>query len=156
MDDEVLAVARASATRRWMGILMVAAVGVLSLYVAMATPPELPLLILLILIGLAALGMAEMMRRATELAIELTRDELRDSSGTCIARVDDIEMVERGVLAFKPSNGFLLRTRAPGARGWRPGIWWRRGRRVGIGGVMPGHQTKVMAEMLVALLAERG
>ena len=96
------------------------------------------------------------MRRSTELTIELTRSELRDSSGTCIARIEDITAVERGLLAFKPSNGFMLKTRTPGPRVWRPGIWWRIGRRVGIGGVMPGHQTKAMAEILAALQAERG
>ena len=50
----------------------------------------------------------------------------------------------------------MLKTRTPGPRVWRPGIWWRIGRRVGIGGVMPGHQTKAMAEILAALQAERG
>lgn len=157
MDDEVLAVARASAPRRWIGIAMVVAVAAVTLYVAFSTPPaDLSFKVLLVLIGLGALWMAEVMRRSTELTIELTRSELRDSSGTCIARIEDITAVERGLLAFKPSNGFMLKTRTPGPRVWRPGIWWRIGRRVGIGGVMPGHQTKAMAEILAALQAERG
>ena len=157
MDDEVLAVARASAPRRWIGIAMVVAVAAVTLYVAFSTPPaDLSFQVLLVLIGLGALGLAEVMRRSTELTIELTRSELRDSSGTCIARIEDITAVERGLLAFKPSNGFMLKTRTPGPRVWRPGIWWRIGRRVGIGGVMPGHQTKAMAEILAALQAERG
>ena len=157
MDDEVLAVARASAPRRWIGIAMVVAVAAVPLYVAFSTPPaDLSFQVLLVLIGLGALWMAEVMRRSTELTIELTRSELRDSSGTCIARIEDITAVERGLLAFKPSNGFMLKTRTPGPRVWRPGIWWRIGRRVGIGGVMPGHQTKAMAEILAALQAERG
>ena len=157
MDDEVLAVARASAPRRWIGIAMVVAVAAVTLYVAFSTPPaDLSFQVLLVLIGLGALWMAEVMRRSTELTIELTRSELRDSSGTCIARIEDITAVERGLLAFKPSNGFMLKTRTPGPRVWRPGIWWRIGRRVGIGGVMPGHQTTAMAEILAALQAERG
>ena len=157
MDDEVLAVARASAPRRWIGLAMVVAVAAVTLYVAFSTPPaDLSFQVLLVLIGLGALWMAEVMRRSTELTIELTRSELRDSSGTCIARIEDITAVERGLLAFKPSNGFMLKTRTPGPRVWRPGIWWRIGRRVGIGGVMPGHQTKAMAEILAALQAERG
>ena len=136
---------------------MVVAVAAVTLYVAFSTPPaDLSFQVLLVLIGLGALWMAEVMRRSTELTIELTRSELRDSSGTCIARIEDITAVERGLLAFKPSNGFMLKTRTPGPRVWRPGIWWRIGRRVGIGGVMPGHQTKAMAEILAALQAERG
>jgi len=69
--------------------------------------------------------------------------------------VADIERVDRGVFAFKPSNGFLVRTREPSARAWRPGLWWRFGRRIGVGGVTSANQTKAMSEILAAMLAER-
>ena len=87
--------------------------------------------------------------------IVLTESELRSTEGDRIARVDEIEALDRGVLAFKPSNGFMVRTRTAQPRAWRPGLWWRVGRRVGIGGVTPGGQTKAMAEILAALMAER-
>lgn len=89
--------------------------------------------------------------------IELTPTELRDGDGTVIARVADIEALDRGVFAFKPSNGFLLRTAAGTQDGnvWRPGLWWRIGRRVGIGGMTPGSQTKFMSEIISAMMASR-
>ena len=97
------------------------------------------------------------MRRATSNAIELTATILRDSDGTVIARIEDIEHIDRGVFAFKPSNGFLLRTKAGtgGTREWRPGLWWRMGRRIGIGGMTPGRQTKYMAEAIATIIATR-
>ena len=156
MDDEILAVVGASPVRRWMGIVMVAFVGGLSVYVALTSAPYFVWQVFLIAVGGSALGLAEKMRRATELKLELTSRELRDSSGQVLARVDQIKAVDRGFMAFKPSNGFVIQTTEPGARRWRPGLWWRVGRRIGVGGVTPGHQTKFMSDILVAMLAERG
>ena len=70
-------------------------------------------------------------------------------------RIEEVEALERGLFAFKPSNGFLIRTRAPKPRGWQPGLWWRVGRRIGIGGVTSAGQAKAMSEIMAALLLER-
>ena len=157
MDDEILAVVEASAIRRWMGIAMLAFVAFLVLYVAFATPPDLLWQIFLMVVGGIALWTAERMRRATTARLELTRTELRDSVAGTIVALDDMATVDRGTFAFKPSNGFLIRTKKPGARGWRPGLWWRMGRRIGVGGVAAAHQTKAMAEALsMHLLARDG
>lgn len=155
MSDTVLATVQASQPRRWMGVIMLAVVGALVLYVAMSTPPSLAWQVFLVLVGVAALWMAERMRRATEQKLELTETELRCSDGQLVARIEDIENIERGAFAFKPSNGFLITLKTPGARVWQPGLWWRLGRRIGVGGVTPGSQTKFMSEIIAAQLAER-
>lgn len=155
MNDEILAVVKASAMRRWIGLAMLAGLGIVTLYVAMTQPPALLWQVFLIAVGLLALWGAVRLYAATQLHIELTRDEVRDSEGTVLARVADIRGIDRGAMAFKPSNGFLISTVTPGPRTWRPGLWWRFGRRVGIGGVVPGHQTKLMSDILSALLLER-
>lgn len=156
MKDDILATVQVSALRRWLGLGVLLGFGGMVIYVALASPPALPWQLFLLLIGAGALWIAERMRRATGHRLELTRDELRSSDGTCIAKVAEIEALERGTFAFKPSNGFLIRTRGAGARVWQPGLWWRLGRRVGIGGVTSAGQTKAMSEILAAVLAERG
>ncbi|TMV08034.1 hypothetical protein FGK63_11345 [Ruegeria sediminis] len=155
MQDEVLAVVEASTPRRWLGVGMLATVGLLSIYVALATPPAPGWQVFLIVIGGLSLWLAQRLHQATAHRIELTEQELRSSTGEVIARVSEVEAMDRGVFAFKPSNGFLVRTREPGQRAWAPGLWWRVGRRVGIGGVTPAAQTKFMSETLAALIAER-
>lgn len=155
MDTEILASVEASPIRRWIGVTMLVGLGGLVIYVALASPPALEWQIFLIVLGVLALWMADRMRRATEHRIELTETELRSSEGLRIALVADIETMDRGVFAFKPSNGFLIKTRTPGLRTWRPGLWWRIGRRVGVGGVTPGGQTKTMSEILAAMIAQR-
>ena len=154
--DEVLARIHAAPGRRWLGVISMLGLGGLLIYVALARPPELGWAVFLLVLGGASLMLAEKMRRSTMRVIELTRTELRDNTGDVIARVDDISNVDRGFFAFKPSNGFLLRTKTPaGPRVWHPGMWWRMGRQVGVGGVTPGSQTKFLTEILSALLAER-
>ncbi|MCE8518264.1 hypothetical protein KBY24_01875 [Ruegeria pomeroyi] len=155
MQDEVLATIEASAPRRWMALVVLTVLGGLLIYVAVVTPPAVVWQVFLIVLGALTLWLAQRMFQATAGRVEMTATELRGSDGTVIARIADIEALDRGVFAFKPSNGFLLRTSVPGGRTWQPGLWWRMGRRIGIGGVTPGSQTKFMAEMLSAMMAER-
>ncbi|MBW4707743.1 hypothetical protein KX928_08080 [Roseobacter sp. YSTF-M11] len=154
-DEDVLATVAASTGRRILGIGLLAVLGVLVIYVAFVTPPGFGWQMFLLVLGAVALMIADTMRRSTAHKLELTGTELRDSGGVVIAYVDDIASIDRGTFAFKPSNGFLLRTKSPGARMWRPGLWWRFGRRIGIGGMTPGRQTKYMAEIIAVMLAER-
>ncbi|MBK0327083.1 hypothetical protein I5535_07230 [Rhodobacteraceae bacterium F11138] len=155
MDDEILAVVEASAPRRWIGVGMLAGIALLLFYGVFATPGTLLWQAALIALGLGVLWIAARLWQATSVRIELTAQGLRDSGGAVIARLADIKSVERGSFAFKPTNGFLLRTYGSVGRAWRPGLWWRIGPRIGIGGVTPGHQAKAMADLLAVRLAER-
>ncbi|MRU16467.1 hypothetical protein FDP25_13575 [Roseovarius sp. A21] len=156
MEDEVLARISASPARRVMGVLSMGALGVILVYVGFARPPDsFAWQIVLIVFGVAALFLADRMRRATAEVLELTRTELRSTDGTVIARVEEIEHLDRGFFAFKPSNGFLMRLSTKKKARWEPGLWWCLGRRVGIGGVTPGSQSKAMAEIMAALMHQR-
>ncbi|WP_299368316.1 hypothetical protein [uncultured Tateyamaria sp.] len=151
----VLATITASPGRRILGIGSLWVLSLLVIYVAIVQPPAMGWQLFLFALGGGSIWIAEQMRRATALSLELTMQELRDSSGEVLAKADDIHSIDRGMFAFKPSNGFLLRLSTPAARTWRPGLWWRMGRRVGVGGMTPGHQAKFMAEMISAMIAER-
>ncbi|MCZ4353332.1 hypothetical protein O4H61_12455 [Roseovarius aestuarii] len=156
MNDELLMTVRASGPRRYFGIATLMTLGVILIYLAVFRPPsELGLQVFLIALGLVVLWLGEKLRRATRLALELTRNELRCSNGEVLARVEDMQALDRGVFAYKPSNGFLLRLSDKGPRRWEPGMWWRTGRRLGVGGVAAAPQTKAMAEMISAMIAER-
>ncbi|AXI45937.1 hypothetical protein C1J03_07825 [Sulfitobacter sp. SK012] len=153
--EEILAIARASKGRRFLGLFSLGMLGVLVVGVALFRTPALEWRVFLLVVGFASFWMVEQMRRATVGQIELTETVLRDSDGTVIAWIDDIEGMDRGVFAFKPSNGFLLKTKQSAEKAWRPGMWWRMGRRIGIGGMAPGHHTKLMSEIIAVILARR-
>ncbi|MBY5931527.1 hypothetical protein KUV51_00840 [Tateyamaria omphalii] len=154
-EGEVIATINASPGRRILGVGSLWILSLMVIYVGIVRPPEIGWQIFLLALGGGSLWIAEKMRRATALTLELTPEELRDSSGQVVARTADIASLDRGMFAFKPSNGFLLRLTHSGERAWRPGLWWRLGNRVGVGGMTPGHQAKFMAEILSAMIAER-
>lgn len=155
MQQDILATVNASTPRRWMGVGMLVIVGAIVIYVALASPPEPEWQVFLFITGAAAFWLAYRMWYATEDAVELTHTELRTRSGQLICSIPDIEAVDRGVFAFKPSNGFLIKTQTAGGRTWAPGLWWRVGRRIGIGGMTSASEAKFMSEMISAMLAER-
>ena len=122
--DDVLAAVSASFGRRIVGVISVALLGLLLIYLAIFQPPALAWQLFLLLIGAASL-------------------------------IDEIESIDRGFFAFKPSNGFLLTTKSPGSRTWQPGLWWRIGRRIGVGGMTPGAQSKSVSEIIAIRVAQR-
>lgn len=154
-SNEVLATIKASPGRRILGVGSLWVLSLMVIYVAVVRPPDLGWQLFLFALGGASIWIAEQMRRATAVTLELTRLELRDSTGVVLARMDEIAGLDRGMFAFKPSNGFLLRLNGNRPRGWRPGLWWSLGSRIGVGGMTPAHQAKFMAEIIATMLAER-
>lgn len=155
--DRVLVRLHPSAPRRWLGTLMLAVLGGILLWVAMARPPEaLGWRLFLLVLGGLALWTGVRLWQTTARGLELTASELRETDGgVVLARMEDIVSVDRGPFAFKPTAGFAVHLRSPGARAWAPGLWWRIGRRIGVGGVTHRHEGRLMAEILDDRLKQR-
>ena len=142
-----------SPARRWFAVGAFYLLGGLTVWIAASARGGLSGTLALVLIGLVALAAGEALRRSSLRRIVLDERGLSDSAGARLADWGDIERVERGAFALKPSNGFVLLCRERGPRGWVPGLWWRFGRRVGVGGVLPGHATRAMADAIAVRLA---
>ncbi|MEL6169285.1 MAG: hypothetical protein AAFR35_11375 [Pseudomonadota bacterium] len=140
--------------RRWFGIAVLGALAVLLLYLALIGDGVVGRMALA-LAGAGSAWAAVRLHAATSVSLVLTQDALTDTEGTTLCRIEDIRKVDRGGLAFKPSNGFLLHVRNPGPRRWLPGLWWRVGRFIGVGGVTPAGATRFMAEMIAEEVARR-
>lgn len=154
-DDFPVLTVRPSPGRRWSGIVGLACLGGLLIYVAAAGGPAPIWQAFYVALGLAALWAAIAMHRATDDAIVLTHSSLSTASGRHLASFENIASVDRSAFAFKPSHGFLVRLVRPEGRGWAPGLYWQRGRILGIGGTLPGGQTRAMADILSARLVAR-
>lgn len=156
MSQDVLAEVSATGPRRALGVVVMGLFGALLAQLALTTPGlALGFQVALLGLGAVSLYVAVRMWQVTQLTLELTAQELRLSDGTVLARVDQIEAIDRGAFAFKPSHGFMIKLAQPGKRAWHPGLWWRLGRRVGVGGVTPGGQTRAMADIISAMVSER-
>ena len=143
-----------SPARRLFALGTLYALGVIILWLTFTVAPPLLWQGGLVVFALAVLWLGEKMRRATRSWLDVTEEEVVDGSGTVLARIDEIESVERGLFAFKPANGFVLVLKARRSGHWAPGLWWRSGRRVGGGGVTSRAEAKLMAEQ-IAMLADR-
>lgn len=153
--DGVYAVVHASQGRRIFGYGVLFALGALVIYTTLAHPPALHWMVFMLVFGISVLVLAERLRRATTMTITLTADALTDSSGTVLAKVADIQSVNRGAFALKPSNGFNLVMNEKAPRAWAPGLWWRSGRRVGVGGATAAGQSRYMAEQIAILIQKK-
>ncbi|MCK0150699.1 hypothetical protein MWU54_11740 [Marivita sp. S6314] len=155
MSDDIIAVVDPTGPRRWLGIGMLSVLGGLLIYVAIAQPPQiLAWQVFLIVLGVLSLWFAQRLQAATTRKLYLTETQLVDSDGTVLTEVSEIVSVNRGMLAVKPSNGFMLKLKSPAPRAWQPGLWWRFGRRVAVGGVTPGGQTRPMADIIAVMIAK--
>lgn len=154
--SDILATISPRPGRRWLGIALQAVLGGLLVAVALGLR-DAPLLGRALVLGFGVLTLFGAVRlfHATALHLELTETELRDSSGRVLAHVDNVVGIDRGAFAFKPSNGFLIRLAQPDTRTWAPGVWWRVGKFVGVGGVTPAGEAKAVAEILSMLVAKR-
>lgn len=130
---------------------MILGVGLL-LILATQPPSGIVKQLFLLLLGVAFLLQARRSWKSTGNHLVLTREGIFDAAGFELCAIDNIESVDRGLFAFKPSNGFLVRLHKPLPRSWSPGLWWRVGRRIGIGGSTPAGQGKQMSDILSVLL----
>ena len=153
-DEVIVARLAPSVPRRWFGVGLLVALGAMLSWIAFWHPPAaFALRLFLLVLAGGAFAVAVSMWQATARAILLTGQALREEGGEVLARLDEIEEVSRGALAFKPSQGFVLRLRASKGRRWRPGLWWRFGRSLGVGGVTPRNEGRFMAERLAERVA---
>lgn len=156
MNDEILAAITPSPFRRWLAVGMLALAGGLLIYFAMgAQTTGLVWKTLMLAAGVGLLLLADWMRRVTVQSIVLTREGLRESTGRELCRFDDIARTERGAFAFKPSNGLLVHLKSPYPVAWAPGMWWRFGRKIGIGGVTSAAQAKALSDMIAVETIKR-
>lgn len=156
-DTEILARIAPSSVRRAFATGVLGGLGLLLELLAFLRPPaSLPLQLMLIAIGIVALILCLKLFAATGRELVLSTEALTDTDGRVVAALDEIRKVERGVFAFKPSNGFVLHLRDSKPGAWAPGLWWRMGRRVGVGGVISGAEGRAMADLIAAVIARRG
>ena len=153
-DRKVLAILQPSLGRRIIGIGSLCAIGFFVGYLSFMAPGAFFWQLVLFIIAIVAIWAANQIRLATQFQIEMTDVDIRDSSGAVLAEFDEIEKVDRGVFAFKPSNGFLLLLKKNARPSWQPGMWWRFGRRVGVGGMTAGAEAKFMADLIAMRLEE--
>ncbi len=155
-NTEVLERITPNLPRRVIAAGSLGALGALLVLIAATHPPsDIGFSIFLIAVGLCSLWLAVTLWRASSRVLELTREELREEGGRVIARLENVSKVDRGFFAFKPAAGFRLALKEKMPAAYAPGLWWRRGRMVMVGGVTSGTQSKAVADLISVRLAQK-
>lgn len=137
-------------TLKWIMLIAIAILFVMTLFAALniiRTDLVPGLLLVLIAATFGWFGQALFLTKAS--AVVLEDDRLVDDSGVELCRLDDIEELEKGLHLFKPSSGFVVKLKTKQPAAWSPGLWWRIGHRVGVGGATPGRRAKAMADAIL-------
>ena len=154
--NEVLARITPRPARRIFATGITGLLGMILIYIAAAFPPaDLVWLVFLVALGALCLFWAWRLWQASAVILELTRSEMREEGGRQLFRVEDVDRVDASPFAFKPAAGFLVHLKSPQPRVYAPGLWWRAGRRVAIGGVTGRAEGKAVVELLNVMLADR-
>lgn len=155
MDTKV-AVLEPSLGRRWFGAIILGLIGVILIYWSISYPPEtLIARILMPILGVLCFWQVQWNMRVSQYGLYLTKEGLFDANDVLICPLYNMAEVDRGLFAFRPSNGFLVRLHEPEEKGWAPGLYWRLGKRLGVGGATHPAQNKAMAQAIEALILER-
>lgn len=154
--DRALITVKPSQPRLWFLVATLGLLGALMLWIALAHPPADLGWRLFLLGGGGGVGWgAWRILGLRDRALVLTEQALIDTGAGEICRLDEIARVNRGVFTARPARGFVLSVGKARGRYWVPGLWWRIGRSIGIGGMTGAVETKLMAEMIEAIVMTR-
>jgi len=153
VTDEVLATIRPTLLRRGFAVGLLAFLGVVLVYLGFAGEGAGPVLrIVFVLMGAGSLVLSQHVWKVTDVLLILTETKLADSEGRVLCTTEEIVAMQRSAFEFKPSNGFAVKLTHKAERAWVPGIWWRYGRRLGVGGVVSKQEAKLMADIMALRL----
>lgn len=153
-SDGVYARLEAAVLRRGLAFAVLIGLGALLIYLSFVSLGGVASRIFLFALGVLSVYAADRLRLATAGQLVLTEAGIEDGDGALLVAWSNIKSVERGAFALKPSNGFTVHTEHPMIRGWAPGLWWRFGKRFGVGGVSSAGAAKFMAERIALRLAQ--
>lgn len=146
---------QASVSRRLFSVLLLSLSAAVMIYFAFTDPAQ-SVVLRLVLLSLAGVFLWQVQAnlRFPNAALILKRDGLYDDQGEIICSLSNIALIDRGWFSIKPSNGFLLRLHEKTSVKWLPGVYWRIGKRMGVGGAISPAQTKEFSDKLLLLQQE--
>lgn len=154
--DNIILKLKPSRGRRIVGAVLLMLCGFFILfYTVFAAQDALFFRVAALLIGALFLWQAQWNLRVSNTTITLTKEGLYAANGDLICRVSNMVEIDDGWFSFKPSNGFLVRLYEAEDPKWARGLYWRIGKRLGVGGAIEPAEVKALSAQLSLLIRER-
>ena len=137
--------------RRWFGVfsLGLPALIIGALLVQGAITSLISTVILLVVAGVFGWS-AYRMATVPAKGIVFDGKSLETEDGLVLAKMDEIVDVQTSIFAMKPTNGFTLILNSTSKMPTRPGIFWRQGRHMGVGGLLRASEAKSIGKAIQA------
>ena len=74
--------------------------------------------------------------------------------GSVICEIDDIERIDVSPYTFKSANGFIVILKTKSSFKSIPGLYWRLGKRLSIGGLVSKNESKFLSQTLLSFFEE--
>ena len=103
---------------------------------------------LFLLVGLILIFVSWRIGRARLTGIKLTKSGIYDLNDVKLCAILDINYIDRRTFAIKPANGFIIHLKNSAKSFWIPGLCWRIGKRLAIGGMLSKQECKAFANLL--------
>ena len=156
MQDQGIAVIRRPELLRWAVVITLILMGGfcgligLSLFAQSVLPA-----LALVVIASGCLWLAWATFQTDCSSVMFDGERIYTNSGVELCRLDEVADLQRGMAMLKPSGGFIILLTGDAPRGWSPGLWWRYGTRIGVGGAVSTRACKHMADSISGALAAR-
>ena len=82
----------------------------------------------------------------------LNQEGIFNLDNTIICRIEDIETIDTSPYTFRSANGFIVFLRERSTFKIVPGLYWRLGNRISIGGLVSKAESKFLSTTMLNLM----
>ena len=89
------------------------------------------------------------LKRYSKIGFLINQSGLFNLDGSIICKMDDIERIDISPYTFKSANGFIVILKTKSSFNLTPGLYWRLGKRISIGGLVSKSESKFLSQTLL-------
>ena len=94
------------------------------------------------------------LKRYSKIGFLINQSGLFNIDGSVICEIDDIERIDVSPYTFKSANGFIVILKTKSSFKSIPGLYWRLGKRLSIGGLVSKNESKFLSQTLLSFFEE--
>ena len=94
------------------------------------------------------------LKRYSKVGFLINQSGLFNLDGSVICEIGDIERIDVSPYTFKSANGFIVILKTKSSFKSIPGLYWRLGKRISIGGLVSKNESKFLSQTLLGFFHE--